>query len=239
MVDDPQHRPAGDRVGVVEGAVRRARDLVHLVPGGRPRSATRRSSRPPPRAGRTSRRTSRRSSRHLRPAHRCPPPRPATDAPQYGDRVRDGRRPSSRLGACEPSATPGPGSSPSSVPGRTRSAPTTAWWSGSRRPACAASTGTAGSATTRIALPHVPGPRARRPVAEVGPTVHAWSVGDRVTVPFVCGCGRCEHCLRRRRPGLPGPDPARLHRTGLVRRAGRRPRTPTSTWSGCPTRSTS
>ena len=28
-----------------------------------------------------------------------------------------------------------------------------------------------------------------------GPDVTRWQVGDRVTVPFVCGCGRCEWCL--------------------------------------------
>jgi D-arabinose 1-dehydrogenase-like Zn-dependent alcohol dehydrogenase len=28
----------------------------------------------------------------------------------------------------------------------------------------------------------------------VGTGVRRWSTGDRVTVPFVCGCGRCEWC---------------------------------------------
>ena len=31
-------------------------------------------------------------------------------------------------------------------------------------------------------------------VVEVGAEVRQWQVGDRVTVPFVCGCGRCEWC---------------------------------------------
>ena len=47
-----------------------------------------------------------------------------------------------------------------------------------------------------IALPHVPGHELAGVVAEVGAGVENWAVGDRVTVPFVCGCGRCEWCLR-------------------------------------------
>jgi alcohol dehydrogenase len=31
-------------------------------------------------------------------------------------------------------------------------------------------------------------------VVEVGSGVERWRVGDRVTVPFVCGCGRCGWC---------------------------------------------
>ena len=31
-------------------------------------------------------------------------------------------------------------------------------------------------------------------VVDVGPEVTQWEVGDRVTVPFVCGCGRCDWC---------------------------------------------
>lgn len=46
-----------------------------------------------------------------------------------------------------------------------------------------------------IAWPHVPGHELAGTVAEVGEGVARWRVGDRVTVPFVCGCGRCEHCL--------------------------------------------
>ena len=29
---------------------------------------------------------------------------------------------------------------------------------------------------------------------EVGAEVGGWQIGDRVTVPFVCGCGRCDWC---------------------------------------------
>ncbi|GAB3603374.1 zinc-binding dehydrogenase [Microbacterium aureliae] len=46
-----------------------------------------------------------------------------------------------------------------------------------------------------IALPHVPGHELAGVVVEVGDGVGRWSVGDRVTVPFVCGCGRCQWCL--------------------------------------------
>jgi D-arabinose 1-dehydrogenase-like Zn-dependent alcohol dehydrogenase len=46
-----------------------------------------------------------------------------------------------------------------------------------------------------ITLPHVPGHELAGTVAAVGPGVRNWSEGARVTVPFVCGCGRCEWCL--------------------------------------------
>lgn len=45
-----------------------------------------------------------------------------------------------------------------------------------------------------IAFPHVPGHELAGVVAEVGAGVARWTVGDRITVPFVCGCGRCEWC---------------------------------------------
>ena len=45
-----------------------------------------------------------------------------------------------------------------------------------------------------IVFPHVPGHELAGVVAEVGAGVRRWRVGDRVTVPFVCGCGRCEWC---------------------------------------------
>ncbi len=46
-----------------------------------------------------------------------------------------------------------------------------------------------------IALPHVPGHELAGVVAEVGRDVRRWRIGDRVTVPFVSGCGRCVECL--------------------------------------------
>lgn len=45
-----------------------------------------------------------------------------------------------------------------------------------------------------IVFPHVPGHELAGVVVEVGAEVGRWEVGDRVTVPFVCGCGRCEWC---------------------------------------------
>ncbi len=45
-----------------------------------------------------------------------------------------------------------------------------------------------------IVLPHVPGHELAGVVAAVGKTVTTWRVGDRVTVPFVGGCGRCPQC---------------------------------------------
>lgn len=47
-----------------------------------------------------------------------------------------------------------------------------------------------------VPLPHVPGHELAGHVAEVGAGVTRWRVGDRVTVPFVCGCGTCEWCRR-------------------------------------------
>src|SRR3954453_18650564 len=45
-----------------------------------------------------------------------------------------------------------------------------------------------------IALPHVPGHELCGVVAEVGPSVRGGSAGERVAVPFCCGCGVCEPC---------------------------------------------
>jgi alcohol dehydrogenase len=44
-------------------------------------------------------------------------------------------------------------------------------------------------------MPHVPGHELAGEVAVVGAGVTRWKAGDRVTVPFVAGCGRCEPCL--------------------------------------------
>jgi alcohol dehydrogenase len=46
-----------------------------------------------------------------------------------------------------------------------------------------------------IALPHVPGHELAGVISAVGARVTKWSAGDRVTVPFVCGCGECEWCV--------------------------------------------
>lgn len=42
--------------------------------------------------------------------------------------------------------------------------------------------------------PHVPGHELAGVVAAVGKDVTKWNIGDRVTVPFVGGCGACPQC---------------------------------------------
>lgn len=46
-----------------------------------------------------------------------------------------------------------------------------------------------------VSLPHVPGHEFAGRVSSVGAGVHKWRVGDRVTAPFVNGCGVCVWCL--------------------------------------------
>lgn len=46
-----------------------------------------------------------------------------------------------------------------------------------------------------IRLPHVPGHELAGVIAAVGSEISNFKVGDRVTLPFVCGCGECEQCL--------------------------------------------
>ncbi len=45
-----------------------------------------------------------------------------------------------------------------------------------------------------ITLPHVPGHELAGTVVAVGRDVRNWRAGDRVTVPFVGGCGACPEC---------------------------------------------
>lgn len=45
-----------------------------------------------------------------------------------------------------------------------------------------------------IRLPHVPGHELAGIVVAVDPRVSRWREGDRVTTPFVCGCGTCFEC---------------------------------------------
>ena len=46
-----------------------------------------------------------------------------------------------------------------------------------------------------IKLPHVPGHEFAGIIETVGSEVKQFNKGDRVTVPFVCGCGECVYCL--------------------------------------------
>jgi D-arabinose 1-dehydrogenase-like Zn-dependent alcohol dehydrogenase len=64
-----------------------------------------------------------------------------------------------------------------------------------------------------VVLPHIGGHEFAGIVAQTGPEVTRWRTGDRVTVPFACGCGRCEYCRsgnaqvcpRQTQPGFTGP----------------------------------
>ena len=46
-----------------------------------------------------------------------------------------------------------------------------------------------------VRLPHVPGHELAGTVHAVGAAVCDWQSGQRVTVPFCCGCGTCEQCI--------------------------------------------
>jgi D-arabinose 1-dehydrogenase-like Zn-dependent alcohol dehydrogenase len=64
-----------------------------------------------------------------------------------------------------------------------------------------------------VPLPHIPGHELAGRIVEVGPDVERFRVGQRVTVPFVCGCGVCPTCLagdsqvcpQQTQPGFTGP----------------------------------
>jgi len=45
-----------------------------------------------------------------------------------------------------------------------------------------------------VALPHVMGHEFAGEVIETGPECRAFSIGDRVTAPFILGCGACPEC---------------------------------------------
>jgi alcohol dehydrogenase len=45
-----------------------------------------------------------------------------------------------------------------------------------------------------VTLPHVPGHELAGVVVQTGAEVRRWQPGDRVTVPFAVGCGRCPQC---------------------------------------------
>ena len=64
-----------------------------------------------------------------------------------------------------------------------------------------------------VELPHIPGHELAGTICRTGPRVTRWRVGDRVTVPFVCGCGTCDYCEagdaqvcpNQTQPGFTGP----------------------------------
>jgi len=64
-----------------------------------------------------------------------------------------------------------------------------------------------------VELPHIGGHELAGRIVEVGSGVRRFAVGDRVTVPFVSGCGRCPTCLSgnaqvcpdQSQPGFTGP----------------------------------
>ena len=64
-----------------------------------------------------------------------------------------------------------------------------------------------------VPLPHIGGHEFAGVVVATGPEVTRWRPGDRVTVPFACGCGRCQYCLagdaqvcpQQTQPGFTGP----------------------------------
>ncbi|MEO5834898.1 MAG: zinc-dependent alcohol dehydrogenase family protein [Nakamurella sp.] len=64
-----------------------------------------------------------------------------------------------------------------------------------------------------VRLPHVPGHELAGVISEIGSLVGNFAVGDRVTVPFVIGCGSCRVCRAgdpqvcpdQRQPGFTDP----------------------------------
>jgi alcohol dehydrogenase len=62
-------------------------------------------------------------------------------------------------------------------------------------------------------LPHIPGHEFAGVIVAVGPEVRRWRTGERVTTPFVLGCGSCVYCLagdqqvceKQFQPGFTGP----------------------------------
>jgi alcohol dehydrogenase len=45
-----------------------------------------------------------------------------------------------------------------------------------------------------VRLPHVAGHELAGRIVAIGAAVRGWSIGERVTVPFVCACGDCPQC---------------------------------------------
>ncbi len=57
-----------------------------------------------------------------------------------------------------------------------------------------------------VVLPHVPGHELVGDVVAIGAEVTRARVGDRVTTPFVCGCGRCDECRSGRAQVCPNQE---------------------------------
>lgn len=45
-----------------------------------------------------------------------------------------------------------------------------------------------------IKLPHIPGHELAGTIVAIGKDIDRWKIGDRVTVPFIAGCGICPQC---------------------------------------------
>lgn len=45
-----------------------------------------------------------------------------------------------------------------------------------------------------VSLPHVPGHELAGTIVAAGSNVTRWKTGERVTLPYVCGCGTCPQC---------------------------------------------
>jgi hypothetical protein len=83
-----------------------------------------------------------------------------------------------------------------------------------------------------ITLPHVPGHELAGVVQAIGKGVEHWKHGDRVTLPFVCGCGGCPHACRATSRSatisFSRDSPAGDRLPSMLPSA-----TPTSTWCAC------
>ena len=67
-----------------------------------------------------------------------------------------------------------------------------------------------------ISLPHVPGHELAGVVEEVGGNVRKFKKGDRVTVPFVCGCGSCRECVSGNHQVCDHQISTRLYTLGII-----------------------